>query len=365
MAPTGHPTDQAPHTAEMSRCDQCDTIWAPDELERCYECATCGERSLERRCEQCNRFMARADDSGCPDCAGECSEVEAVQEADGSWVLAEDYDPNETSVERSTREAAEAKERARQQRADFEGTLSARTWGDVKAGWTIPQDSPSSYDPKATWIVRHVTNNASGDVVVSLTSRHGSMEYVEVHQPGDGVRVASDELAAGQYGLVVRGPDGTDPVVHSRSRCTYEVNVGPGTSDVSSMPLLSLGARFGNLGITLGVWHDPIVAAQALDTLASVATDLAQSDGSEPSPDLEVVDVKWVRGDMQNTEPVHVALKTPAFTDEQQTPVLMVRRGNSIQQVGDGHALLAAIGAARSALDRLTMTPTSKQQRSI
>lgn len=341
----------------MAQCEQCDTIWAPDELERCYECGTCSERSLERRCEQCNRFMGRADEDGCPECAGECHDVDAVQEADGGWVLAEDYDPDETSAARSNRHADEAKDRARQKQAAFEATLTERTWAEVKAGWMLAQDNPSSYDPDAIWVVRHVTRNPAGAVVVSYTSEHGSMEYAEAHHPDDTVRVASDdESAAEPYGLIVRDPDGADPMADTRSRCTYEVNVGPGTSDTSGMPLLSLQASFGNLSMAVGVWHDPAVAARALDVLAAVATDLAETDGSEPVPEPTVMVGRRVWAELRNVEPTHVAVKMPMYSDRA-TPVLMMRRSNRIEQVGNGHALLAAIGAARSVLDQLTMTP--------
>lgn len=342
----------------MARCEQCDTIWASDELERCYECGTCGERSLERRCEQCNRFMGRADEDGCPECAGECHDVEAVQEADGGWVLAEDYDPSETSAERTQRQAADAKDRAAQKRAAFEATLTTHPWSEVKAGWSVADEEPPSYDPEATWLIRYVSRNPAGDIVVVRTTAHGSMEYIDVHRPEDTVRVATDdETAAEPYGLIVRDPDGVDPMADTRSRCTYEVNIGPGTSDVSGIPLLTLVATFGNLSMQVGVWHDPAVAAHALDQLADAATALAESDGSEPVPEPSAVVGRRVWTDMRNVEPLHVAVKKPTHTDRPGAHVLMLRRDNRIEQVGNGHALLAAIGTARSVLDQLTMTP--------
>ena len=353
---TSHPETQAAWW-----CADCEQITDPI---RVYECSTCGEVDDDRRCTQCNRFKARREEDGCETCYAEVHEIETVIDHDGTVIPADQYDPDGQSLadrETATRVAADAEARHRREawRNEILSKSHETTWSQVQIGDAVLTDEALNdrYGGGRLPVVRAITP-AQGHLVI--TTQDYSIGYLTV-APSDPVRVSTDTASNSHadrcpFGRFILEDEDLGTVSSPAHTITVQVGHSTRNADQPQTPVILLRLHGNNISYVLGYWHDPVIAAAALDVLDEAAARLAKHLGVTLDPGcgvekVTVTEKAWlyeqalsqvgVRVGFDDAQPKHRGL------------VAFSLNGRHSASFADPHALAAAVAATRNLLSRL------------
>lgn len=377
-------------------CESCSAETEPGTGVRLYECTSCGETSPERRCESCNKFKSRADDEACAECEQPLVETSLTTDHDGTTILFDDFDASsdEPFADRLARQQEESRTRAAAEAARKQQSLDAAsrptTWGKVTPGTVVLLGPTADWDDGVR-IVRYTRSVRDEDgasrVVVCLANFGSRVHIFDAEEPVMESTLAprdlssdslSDEDIDGADQPVVglaRVPDG--PMRASSSPSGYVgVDFGYATRDGGLLPTLSLSlttSRNGGLVMRVGCWNDPDLAAADLDVLEQAARDYANTlaGAAETTTDARSShahdEAATVTDRLSVTDEggwLHAEPFTPGAIQigednwhSGKGPLLNIRTSRGNGTVADPAGLLAAVGAARGFLDRLTGIP--------
>lgn len=353
-----------PESFAALQCPECQTVYEEADLAPIYECSRCGGTSAERRCEEDNIFMARIG-IGCEDCGVECEEIEAVEDHDGTLILAEDWDPEASHADRAVaaaekrdrerREQAQQKKEAREAAAE-QVSVSALSEGE----WIMSLSTDAARPERAVKVAAILP---WGGPTVGLVVYEFGMPEVFPVSPDRQVTRVPEEPTVGSYGesfgKVTFIPMCGSMLMSSAPRqeeYLVEVSHLPrNDAPWGEVPALTLQRRSGSLLTVLGVFVSRGQAERALRVWEQAGQALAEARGRAQVADRRQVRVEEEKFTMFGDRlgrPVTVTLANSAWDDDDEL-YLNVDVSGSNATVADAGAWLGAVEALREQLEHL------------